>query len=316
MLLPRHLRDLSVDARSHPRCRAFLSAASGLVRIRGALYVVADDELHLGWIVESASAATPLHLLRLMEGDLPSDASGRKAAKPDLETLAALPPMPGFPNGALLALGSGSRPARETAVLLALDLQGNVEAQGVAVSLRPLYARLREHFSDVNIEGAFVNGGSFCVLQRGNKGSTRSACVRYDWNATAPWLLGQHIAPPKIEAIQPIDLGDVGGVPLGLTDGAALAGGAWAFCAVAEDTTDSYADGNCTGSAVGTVDANGRLRCLCPLAGAPKVEGVAVSAAQGGLLLTLVTDADDPHRASQLLEVLLPESLNGGCECL
>ena len=38
--------------------------------------------------------------------------------------------------------------------------------------------------------------------------------------------------------------------------------GAWVFCAAAEDTYDSYADGLCMGSAVGVVDAAGTILAL------------------------------------------------------
>ena len=115
MLIPEHLRDLLVEPLLHPRGQAYLSAASGLVRVPGWLYVVADDEHHLGMIEERHSTRgddAPATLLRLFDGDLPDGKGERKKAKPDLETLAALPAMPGCPFGALLALGSGSRPTR------------------------------------------------------------------------------------------------------------------------------------------------------------------------------------------------------------
>ena len=51
--------------------------------------------------------------------------------------------------------------------------------------------------------------------------------------------------PPAIKSVQLLDLGAVDGVPLSLTDGAPLPGGEWLFSAVAEDTSDSVADGAC-----------------------------------------------------------------------
>jgi len=49
MTLPyREARKLALEAESHPRGLSFLSAASGLVRVRDKLYVIADDERHLG----------------------------------------------------------------------------------------------------------------------------------------------------------------------------------------------------------------------------------------------------------------------------
>lgn len=312
MLVPHHLRDLTVDPRLHPRGKAFLSAASGLVRVSGRLFVVADDEHHLGMLTETAGNGTPMDLLRLFEGNLPQDKGKRKSAKPDLETLVLLPALPGCPHGALLALGSGSRPTRETGVLLALDAQGLPTGRVAHVDLSPLYAPLRGRFAALNIEGAFLASGELRLLQRGNKGDVRNACIAFDWNHVAPWLLGRRAQAPVAKAMQDLALGEVGGIPLGLTDGAALGAGAWAFCAVAENTGDSFQDGACAGSAVGIVGADGALRQIQHLQGAPKVEGIAVQALGNELVVTLVTDADDPDTAAQLLQVAVIPGHDGG----
>ena len=306
------IRNLSLDPAQHPRGQAHLSAASGLVRVRQRLYVVADDELHLGVFEEhtapGAPGAEPVPgtLVRLLDGDLPRDKGKRKKAKPDLETLAQLPPLPGCPAGALLALGSGSKPQRETGVLVAMDVHGVPNGRMASVDLQPLYAPLRKRFDDLNIEGAFVLSGDLVLLHRGNKGDARSACIRFDWNLIAPWLAGLQPKPPGAKSVQLMALGDVGGVPLSLTDGTALSGGAWAFSAVAENTDDSDLDGACVGSAIGIMAPDGQLRQLHPLAGAPKVEGLAAQVVGTGLgsewVFTLVTDPDDPHTASQLLQ--------------
>ena len=137
---------------------------------------------------------------------------------------------------------------------------------------------------------------------QGDAGVTR---IGLDWNHVAPWLAGQKPAPPAPKTIQTIELGSIDGVPLGLTDGAALSAGAWVFCAVAENTDSSYHDGHCAGSAVGVVGPDGTLLRLEFLQGAPKVEGIAVQAQGNELVLTLVTDADDPAIASKVLQVRL-----------
>lgn len=311
MLSPIPLRDLLVDPALHPLGHPHLSAASGLVRVQDKLYVVADDELHLGVLDDiqappAAGEAPPpsVRLVRVVGGKLPHDSAKRKQQKPDLESLALLPPMAGCPYGALLAFGSGSRPNREAGVLVLLDAHGNTTERIAQIDLAPLYAPLHARFADLNIEGAFIASGELRLLQRGNKGEARNACISFDWNHVAPWLLGQRPAPPAIKAVQTIALGEVDGVPLGLTDGAALSGGAWVFSAVAEDTDNSYADGACAGSAVGIVEADGQLRLMHQLAGAPKVEGVAVRVLEGGALeLTMVTDGDDPAVAGKVLSI-------------
>jgi hypothetical protein len=309
MLTPSLVQHLLVDPTQHPRGQAHLSAASGLVRVRQRLYVVADDELHLGIFDDCmavGSVPTQGTLLRLLEGDLPKDKSKRKKAKPDFESLVSLPPLPGCPAGALLALGSGSRPNRETGVLVALDVQGAPNGRMGVVDLAALYAPLHKRFADLNIEGALVVSGELVLLQRGNKGDGRSACIRFDWNLIAPWLAGLQPQPPAAKSVQVMPLGEVDGVPLGFTDGAALHGGAWIFSAVAEDTDNSVQDGACVGSVIGIVAPDGQVTRLFPLQGAPKVEGIAVQADGENWLVTLVTDPDDPKVPSELLQLRVP----------
>lgn len=318
------VRELLLDASQHPRGQAHLSAASGLVRAGSWLYVVADDEHHLGMlncaVADSGNDGEQLavlQLLRLFEGDLPKSKGKRKALKPDLEALAGLPGFSGWPHGALFALGSGSRPTRENAVLLALAADGAVSAAPLRyVDLHELYAPLRDQFADLNIEGAFFSGdaagadadATFSLLQRGNKGERINARIVFSWARMASWLSGQCNAAPQPLAVHLIELGDIDGVPLGLTDGAALPGGDWVFSAVAENTDDSFSDGACAGSTVGTVSRDGLVRQQRRLEHDPKVEGVAVAVEPAGddLMLTLVTDADDPKQPSQLLRVRLP----------
>lgn len=306
------LRTLTLAPAQHPKGLAHMSAASGLVRVLRRLYVVADDELHLGLfddIGPSGADAAPGALLRLFEGDLPLQKEQRKATKPDLETLALLPPLPGCPAGALLALGSGSKPQRETGVLLALDAQGAPTGHQTRIDLAPLYAPLRTHFADLNVEGALLVGDELLLLQRGNQDDARSACIRYAWPHVADWLAGAMTGtaaePPAPRHVQPLVLGTVDGVPLAFTDGTPLHGGAWAFCAVAEATDNSYQDGRCVASAIGIVAPDGQMRQLHLLQGAPKVEGIAAQWVGNSWQFTMVTDPDDRAIAAQLLQATL-----------
>ena len=317
MLKPLHLRDLNLAPLQHPRGQAHLSAASGLVRVPGRLgarlYVVADDEHHLaGW---NEGNPAPVQLHRLLEGDLPRGKDERKPVKPDLESLVFLPACAGHPFGALLALGSGSTPHRCQAVCLPLDGNGDVMERSRLIDLTPLYAELghlvpgqpRSLLGALNIEGCLINEGHFHFLQRGNAGGSPNAVVSFEQEALLSWLLGYAPEVPKRLSVQVLALGQVGGVPLTLTDGAALTGtpwaGCWAFSAVAEKTDNSYADGACVGSAVGVIGPGGMVRQLHALHDAPKVEGIAVRQTGQQLTLDMVTDADDPEQAARLLQV-------------
>lgn len=304
MLIPEFLRDLNVDPQLHPRGQGHLSAASGLVRVQRRLYVVADDELHLGCFGNTGRAA--VQLIRLFDGKLPHDAKKRKKTKLDIETLLQLPALPGYPFGALMALGSGSSPKRCQAVLVPLDAKGALIHRLAYVDFAPLYARLRRTFDDLNIEGAFFAQGRLCLLQRGNKGNSPSAVIRFDWKSVLPWLMGRRETCPPVVSITVLDLGSFKGVPFCPTDGAGLASGQWAFTAVAEDTGNSIQDGPCLASAVGIVDADGAVRQIHRLHGAPKVEGISAIKSEGQLVLKMVTDADNASEVSQLLRVQFP----------
>ncbi len=281
-----------------------LSAASGLVQRQGRLYIVADDEHHLA-VLDAASCSG--HWLRLFDGELPDAPAARKAAKPDLETLIELPLCDEAPFGALLALGSGSRPNRQSGVLMAFDARGELSGAPRLIDLAPLYAPLRAVAGELNLEGGVVCcGDEFLLLQRANLGQLRNLCLRFAWREVWPWLLGGAVALPRMHEPVAYELGAIDGVALGFSDAAALPGGQWVFSAVAEATTDSYRDGACAGSAIGVVSASGELRSLQRLEGSWKVEGIAATlldAAGRALELTLVTDADDRARPASCLKV-------------
>ena len=287
---------------------AHLSAASGLVRAGRFFYVVADDELHLG--VFHATDAKAGHLVRLFGGELPAPAQERKARKPDLEALATLPAFAGYPHGALLALGSGSKRNRRLGALLALDAQGEAGDTPQVCDLSGLFSVPEEIFAALNIEGAVVLGDELCLLQRGNKRTAENAVIRFQLPALLD-LLGSSspIAAPESlipSAICPVVLGEIEGIPLCFTDAAALPHGELVFAAIAEDTADSYNDGPCKGAAVGIADRQGRLRCLYRLDRPHKIEGIEARVEGDVIRLLLVTDADDAAIAASLYSAAIP----------
>lgn len=285
------LRTLSLDPATHPRGRAFLSAASGLVRVRDRFFVVADDELHLG--VFDAVGGAPLRLVRLFAGDLPESVKKRKKEKPDLEALVLLPSLQTGSLGTLLALGSGSRSNRFAGAMVRLDASGDAAGAAESVDLEPLYRSIAARVDRVNVEGAFVAGGELVLLQRGGTGAANAA-IRFEIDPVMAWLASGGalaLAPP---AVQEIDLGDTDGVPFSFTDGAALDGGDWLFSAVAERTDDAYDDGPCVAAMLGIADRSGRVRAMHRLIPVRKVEGVSARAVGGAVEVHMVTDDDDP----------------------
>jgi hypothetical protein len=310
-ITPQFLRNVTLAAHAHPNLRTHVSACSGLIEMAGQWFAVSDDEHHLASF--DLDPQSPAQLIRLFEGELPIDPAKRKSQKPDLEVLTALPASEHHPHGALLALGSGSkRSVRERGVWITREENGTLGSPQ-HIDLAPLYAPLRNHFSDLNIEGAIFAGDTFRLLQRGNASDTLTASISYSAQEILNWLAGNTNALPSISHIAPIDLGHVEGVPLTITDAAPVAGhaGLWAVSAAAENTANSYADGPCVGSAVAFLNANNEVVAKHLLFGAPKVEGIVATRSTTGpsfITVTMVTDADDPLRASQVLraQVALP----------
>jgi len=302
------IRELDLSVPTSAGRTAHLSAASGLVRAGRFLYVVADDELHLG--VFHATEAKAGHLIRLFPGELPAPAKERKARKPDLEALALLPAFAGYPHGALLALGSGSKRNRRMGVLLALDAQGEAGDKPQVCDLSGLFSVPEEIFAALNIEGAIVLGDELCLLQRGNKRTTENAVIRFQLSALLDLLgAGRPAAPAKSlipSAICPVVLGEIEGIPLCFTDAAALPNGEFVFAAIAEDTEDNYNDGPCKGAAIGIADRQGRLRCLHRLERPHKIEGIDARVESDVIRLLLVTDADDAAIPASLYSASLP----------
>ena len=296
-LLYREQRKLALEPGSHPRALSFLSAASGLVRVGDKLYVIADDELHLG--VFAVDGNEPLKLVRLLDGDLPASARKRKALKPDFEGLLVLPASDESPDGSLLALGSGSRPNRFVGALASLDARGDVRGAARRVDLTPLYADIVERFDQLNIEGAFVSGESLLLLQRGARAG-ESAAIRYDLAEVMAWLAGRGRRALSARSVRHVDLGAANGVAFAFTDGAALGDGAWVFSAVAEDRDDSYDDGACVAAAIGVCGGDDVVSSFERLEPTRKVEGIEATVVGTTAFIRLVTDADDPDHAAEL----------------
>jgi hypothetical protein len=276
-----------------------LCAASGLVKVGPVLFVVADDDNHLARFILSA----PLRAgcaFPLFNTPLPTQHDARKAAKPDFESLLRLPAFGDCPFGALLALGSGSLPSRQRAAWMALDAIGEPSGPARTLDMTPAFDGLRQQVPGLNIEGAFIQDDMLCLLQRGH--GTPFVNARIDWRLadTLAWLCGKGAAPQPCR-VQPFELGQLDGVPLSFTDGAALPAGEWLFSAAAEDTPNSVADGACAGSAIGIVNAAGAIRCVERLPTRCKVEGVAVAVQDDAVHLWMVTDADDRTQPASLL---------------
>lgn len=304
LITPALIRQLLLPCTADAASPAHVSAASGMVMAGEFLYVVADDDLHLA--VFAAHGRGEGRLIQLLPGQLPDSPPARKATKPDLEVLVRLPPCGGYPHGALLALGSGSRPNRRAGVILGLDANGHARENAERINLSGLYIPLESRFPALNIEGALVREDELVLLQRGSRNQPENALIRFKL-ADALHSMRATGDAPLLAALQTqvVDLGFIKDIPLCFTDGAALADGRIVFSAVAENAADNYLDGVCVGAAVGLLDADGQLQQLQYLQPVYKIEGIHAVAQDDTIRLLMVTDADDPRIPGNLLSAEL-----------
>lgn len=298
MIVLTPLKLLTLTQASHVNRHSHFSAASGLVQVGKFLYIVADDENHLGIFPCDSSESGKLR--RLLPGDLPLDFEERKVEKPDLEVLTFIPASKKFPHGALLALGSGSRETRAQGVIIAFDHKGELANEVEIIDLTSLYRHLKKTIGKLNIEGAIIVDKEIVLFQRGNKKNNVNLTIRFPLKRFYQTVLSAK-AKPKLEAvITHYSLGEIAGVPLCFTDATPLPDGSLVFTAAAENTSDAYLDGACMGSAIGIISSDGKLQSIKATDQVVKLEGVEASVIDNNVHLLLVTDADDETVPAQL----------------
>jgi hypothetical protein len=292
------LKTLLLKQPGQPERAAHLSAASGLVKSGNWLYVVADDEFHLGKFPLDSHDAGDLY--RCFDGELSLEKEERKAEKPDIEALLHLPKFSNSSQSVLLALGSGSKKNRYRSALIPLGVNGEISDPVKIIDLSNFYGFLKKEIGKLNIEGAAIVENTIFLFQRGNKKNKLNASIRIALDDFYRILLEpQKFYEPAIH-ITPYDLGEVDGVPFCFTDATALPNGDIIFTGSAENTSDSYLDGMCMGSVLGVINRAGDLSLLESVNKVVKLEGVAVNKIDKAIELLLVSDADDANHPAYL----------------
>lgn len=274
-----------------------LCAASGLVRVRGGFWAVADDLNHLIFLPDSGG---PGRGLRVFPGEPPADARRRKRVKKDLESLIDLG------DGRLVAFPSGSKHRRCRGVAAELDARGRIR-RSTEVDFRPLMTMLGELVPDLNIEGGFVRRKRLVLLQRGNGPSAFNAVVKVRLKGFLRGLEGRWKRSALDLKVRRVPLGLFDRVPLAFTDGLLHDGEAY-FAAAAEAGGDTVEDGEVAGSVIGWLPKKGEPVVLARVPG-EKIEGIAVKRDRGGELeVWAVTDDDDPSRPSRLYRLAVAKA--------
>jgi hypothetical protein len=275
----------------------WVRAGSSLVRFGKRLALIQDDALWLAWLDVDGE---------LQAESLTTDASGErlfddKRKKPDFEAAVAIPGV----SERLLVFGSGGLASRERVAVLS-------EGQAVRlVEATELYASLRRELAfvgaQVNIEGAFVDGGRLVLCSRGN--GARSADST---DATVELPLTELVAyldaplttsVPRLGQVEQYQLGQIDGVSLTLTD-AAFHHGQRYYVAAAEASADAIADGPVHGVSLGVLSEDPHYALIEDESGGllrEKVEGLTPVPDSDDWLA--IVDADDVTKPSTLLRL-------------
>lgn len=276
---------------------AFIYSASGLVKIGSKLYVVADDEIHLGEfdLLDDCSQG---RWIRLLPGHLPCDYEKRKEAKADFECIAHL-----SGENALLIVPSLSRDNRCTGVFLRYEEPFDSPRSFDMLQLR---RELSKQINGLNIEGIAVHEKKTRLFHRGSRKRGKNAVIELDTGTfLAELVAGNSIYPGCIISITEYELGEIENEMLGFTDALALQDGRTIFLCACEATDDEYNDGASLGSALGIMTGAGQIESLRLFDTEAKLEGVCIAgqdSSSNTWKLLLVSDTDDQNSASNLFE--------------
>jgi hypothetical protein len=264
-----------------------VAAASGIVLLEQRLYVIADDQLTLAVYDLKGMRKQSI---RLLPGELPDEHAARKAAKPDFEALVSMP------DGSLLALGSGSTQQRQRGVWVQ---ELSTAPHNVIVDLSELYGALARELPELNIEGGAIFGPHLYLCSRGNGARRENALVKLDLAHVLGSLDRQRLTAESVSSIHRVQLPELGGVPLSLTD-LTVHEDRLAFSAAAEASANTYDDGACAGSVIGRLSSEGTATELVLVASDLKLEGICSAGPQ---TLYAVADADDANAQAPLLAI-------------
>ena len=267
-----------------------LSALSGLVFQDGVFYVIADDQLSLGYFTLTGE----FHISPLLPGDLPLEPRMRKSQKPDWECLIWIPQ-------GLLIIPSGSKLNRCRTVLF--EAASLSEQKATVLSFEKLYAEIRQRVLDLNIEGSVLRGTQILLFQRGNGAGKQNAVIVCDL------ALALKDDPRAVTSVVHYDLGQLHGSNLGFTDAWAGDDGEIYFLAVAESGGSTFEDGHYLGAIIGIISANGEIILKTEIQCPAKPEGLWVEKSADGASIFIVTDADDSAKMSALYQLNLSVKL-------
>jgi hypothetical protein len=293
-----------------------LPSASGVEIVGATAYVVSDDAPLL-YVLDAATLA-PVSQIQLFESNEFSTGRIPKAAKPDLESMAAVI-SPGGAAGLLLC-GSGALPNRETGYFVGVPGASTTPEVTVPrfvqrLDLSAIYAQLRKHLppgATLNIEAIATTTTELLLLQR-PVGGGPARLFGLPLSPTLAYLFEPRGLVPVPTRVLSFTLPALDGYVAGFS-GATFVAGRLLVTASVEATHDAVADGAVLGSFVGAIDLStpntatfDRLTWADGHAYLGKVEGLAVRRhlSPTHLELLLVTDDDEGGSTALIAEMHL-----------
>jgi hypothetical protein len=291
---------------------SYVRSASGIAWSGHYFAVVQDDANFIALVDSNKEQVNAVALPAGVGGKRQfDDTRGNKKFKMDLESCALI-----RHDGRefLITFGSGSNSFRENIVILRnLSKALQPEVYNAAELYKALRAAKDFAGSELNIEGAVFLDNKIRLFNRGNGSASEdvkavNASCDLDWHSLYAYLINPKEQPPILQNIVQYHLGTLGGLALGFTDAADCKGKLF-FSAAAEDSPDAVTDGEVSGSVLGVLDEQNKMRWteIVYADGSQfkgKVEGITFFENKPNRVF-VVADQDSPDKASELCEVQL-----------
>lgn len=261
-----------------------LGAASGIVYLDQNVYLISDNS---GFLYKYEISSKNLSKFPILEN--PEENIAKKE-KPDFESIT-------LRDNKFYIFGSGSTKKREIRVKFDLE---NQEVSTKDIS--ELYDKLKNKVSfttdDLNIEGSFFYNENLYLINRGNGDSSKNGIFIY--NKEFDNVIFKHFELPKLN-----------NVTTSFTDALVVENKIY-FLACAENTTNTYDDGEIYGSVIGKIDLETfEIEQTLQITNNQKFEGITLySQSENEISFLLCEDNDTEELVSNIYQLTINLSYN------
>jgi hypothetical protein len=279
-----------------------LSGASGIVSTHNFHYIIADNSN--SFYQFTGPKFTHAKTIEIFKGELPLKPSERKKVKPDLESITLLPKSKSHPYGALILLPSLSKKNRINGAIYKLTANGNVTGPMQPVDFTNLRKQLADKIDELNIEAALIRGDEFILFNRGVSKKTKSSLIKLEINCLSLNSDKYEFTKKCRPQITNISFGEIDKIEYTITDATQFNDKIY-FLAAAEDTENTYKDGEIRGSLIGELTLDGKIVWSKPISKKTKLEGLSVAAnsTDKNIIFYAVSDLDADDVPSEVYKI-------------